>query len=170
MKLIGILLVIGTTTFIGFQRGNQFTKRVRELRQIILSLQMIETEMSYSQLTLKTIFHNVSEKLEYPISQFYKNMAAEMQLTITSFITIWENELDLIAHNISLKNTDVNIMKQFGRTLGSHTFTQQQKHIKLTIKHLEKQQEEATEQNNKYGNMTKTLGFLIGLVIVILFF
>lgn len=170
MKLIGVLLVIGTTTFIGFQRGNQFTKRVRELRQIILSLQMIETEMSYSQLTLQKIFHNVGEKLEYPISKFYKNMSAEMNRTITSFTVIWENELDHITESISLKKADINIMKQFGRTLGSHTFSQQQKHIKLTIKHFEKQQEEATEQHYKFGNMTKTLGFLIGLVIVILLF
>lgn len=170
LKAIGVLLIIGTTTLVGFQLSNQFAKRVKELRQFILSLQMIEAEMSYSQLNLQTIFKNIGDKLEYPISQFYKNMFSEMDTTITSFTAIWENQLDIMIHTISLKTIDLNIMKQFGRNLGRHTFTQQQKHITLTIKHLEKQQEEAIEQQKRYGNMTKTLGFLIGLVIVILFF
>ena len=70
----------------------------------------------------------------------------------------------------ALKPSDQEILAQFGRNLGQHTLTQQQKHIQLTIQYLQRQLEEAEEQKKRYESMTKSIGVLIGLFIVILLF
>ncbi len=58
--------------------------------------------------------------------------------------------------------------KQFGETLGQHDRESQQKHIRLCITHLEREEEEAKALQPQYEKMIKSLGVLAGLLIVIL--
>jgi stage III sporulation protein AB len=59
-------------------------------------------------------------------------------------------------------------MSQFGATLGQHDREHQQKQIRLTLNHLEREEGDAIESQNRYEKMLKSLGFLTGLLIVIL--
>ena len=62
MKWFGALLLIATTTYIGFDMSNRLSERTKQIRQFILSLQMLEAEMEYSQLTLQQIFQTIGKK------------------------------------------------------------------------------------------------------------
>lgn len=81
---------------------------------------------------------------------------------------VWEKSIDSLKKNSSLGRNEQEIMKQFGRTLGQHDFYQQQKHIQLTINHLDRELEEARDHHLKYGKMAKSLGVLCGLFVVLL--
>lgn len=59
-------------------------------------------------------------------------------------------------------------MKQFGETLGRHDRISQQKQILLTLAHLEREEVDAHEKQAKYERMAKSLGFLSGLLLIIL--
>jgi stage III sporulation protein AB len=61
-------------------------------------------------------------------------------------------------------------MKQFGETLGRHDRMSQQKHIMLTLTHLEREEADAIQAQATYEKMTKSLGFLSGLLLIILLF
>ena len=72
-------------------------------------------------------------------------------MLLSDFIIIWNEELTFFMKRSALKPSDQEILAQFGRNLGQHTLTQQQKHIQLALSHLESQLEEAEEQkNSKY--------------------
>lgn len=170
VKVIGITLIMCTTIVTGIQIGNSFAIRVKEIRQLILSIQLMETEMSYSHLPLQAIFLRISEKVDQPLRLFYNRMALVLDASIDNFGEHWEAEWDTMEEKSELKAQEIEVMKQFGRTLGTHSIVQQKKHIKLTMTYLEKVQEEAIERKQRYEKMSKTLGILIGLVVVILFF
>lgn len=170
LKWVGIILIIGTTSILGIDMSNKYSHRVREIRQFILSLQMIEAEIVYSQLTLKNIFMKLSEQLDDPVKQFYEQLTLKMNAVVIHFIQLWEEQLATYYKTSSLKKNEIQIMKQFGKTLGQHSYVEQQKQIELTIHYLKKALEEAIERRVKYEKMTKTIGFLVGIFIVLLLF
>jgi stage III sporulation protein AB len=52
----------------------------------------------------------------------------------------------------AFKTTELEILKQFGETLGKHDLVQQQKQIRLALTHLEREEEdEAREKQASYG-------------------
>lgn len=170
MKWIGALLLISTTSWMGFDMSKKLTDRPKQIRQLIQSLQIMEAEMGYSQLTLQYTFKTISGKIGYPINVFYEKLAEKLLGTVSDFITIWDDELAHLMEISALSKQEEEILKQFGRNLGRHTFQQQQKHITLTIQHLERELDEAIDQKRKYEKMMKSLGVLIGLFIVVLIF
>lgn len=170
MKWIGALLFISMTTWIGFDLSKKLAERPKQIRQFIQSLQMLEAEMDYSQLPLQHTFHTISKKTAYPINLFYERLSTKLLDVVTDFVLIWDEALLALMEIAALKKNEQEIMKQFGRNLGQHTFHQQQKHITLAIHHLERELEEAIEQRKKYEKMMKSLGVLIGLFIVLLLF
>lgn len=170
MKWLGAILLISTSTYIGFDMSNRLGDRTKQIRQFILSLQMLEAEMEYSQLTLQQIFRTIGKKTSYPINRFYSQLAEHFDFVVTDFLEVWDQELERLTSVSALKRNELEIMKQFGRNLGQHTFTQQQKHITLAIHHLQQELDEANDQRVKYEKMMKSLGVLIGIFIVLILF
>ena len=68
----------------------------------------------------------------------------------------------------ALKKKEYEILRQFGETLGRHDLISQQKHIKLALTHLETEEAEANLAQAKNEKMVKSLGFLSGLLLILL--
>lgn len=169
MKWIGALLLIGATTIAGFYMSLKFTERPKQIRLLIHSLQMIEAEMTYSQLPLYKLFYIVSEKTNDPLKSFFKNLAEELEGQVNNFYALWNREVNTLINHSSLKKSEADILNQFGKNLGQYNITEQQKQIHLTMTHLNRELEEAIEERDTYEKLTKSIGFLTGLFIVIVF-
>lgn len=168
MKLIGSILFITACSWVGFDVSKQLNKRAHELRSFIYSLQLIEAEMAYSRHTLKDIFLNVKRKTEGEVASFYGRLAERLKKPVTHFDTLWHDELTLLKKRSTLKDNDIHILSQFGKNIGNHTIEEQKKQIILTVFYLQKQLDEAIDQKNKYDRTVKSLGFLFGLLIVLI--
>lgn len=129
---------------------------------------MLEAEILYSQLPLHDAFISIAKQIPNPCATFFRNVSMKMLEINSYFENVWEEQVKNYMDQSSLGSNEQEILLQFGRTLGQHDFTQQQKHIQLTIKHLERELEEARDEQDKYGKMAKNLGFLTGLFIVLL--
>lgn len=168
MKWIGALLFLATTTWTGFEWSNQLHKRPVQIRQFKHALQILEAEMLYSQLPLQEAFKNISKQIPEPIQSFFMGLSNLMSGRNIDFLQVWDNQVMKLLKVSCFNNTDREIIKQFGRTLGQHNYEQQQKHIQLTIKHLDHEMQQARDQQARFGKMAKSLGFLCGLFIVLL--
>ncbi|GLO66547.1 MULTISPECIES: stage III sporulation protein SpoIIIAB [Oceanobacillus] len=169
MKWIGALLLIGTATTIGFEWSNGLKQRPKHIRQVINALQVLEAEMVYSQVSLQAAFLIISKKSPEPIRLFFQGMAEQMDKIPFDFDQIWEKQVSLLLKNSALQSSDEEILLQFGKSLGQHDIEQQQKHIHLTKVYLETQLSEAQDAYQHYGKLSKTLGILCGLFLVLLF-
>lgn len=168
MKWIGALLFISITTWAGFEWSHKLSKRPAQIRQLKNALKILEAEMLYSQLPLRAAFHSISEQISQPTKSFFHGLATNMKASDVDLLLLWDKQVNLFINSSSLGKNEEEILIQFGRTLGQHDFNQQQKHIQLTAAHLERELEEARDNQLRYGNMTKSLGFLCGLFIVLL--
>lgn len=168
MNWIGALLLIITTTWLGFDWSNRLSNRPKQIRQIKNALQILEAEIVYSQLPLREAFINISRQIPEPTRSFFEEIGLSLQDKNIDFYIVWKEKVDVLIKNSSLAANEKEILYQFGRTIGQHDFYQQQKHIQLTLSHLERELEDAREEQYKYSKMAKSLGFLAGLFIVLL--
>ncbi|HEX6594419.1 MAG TPA: stage III sporulation protein SpoIIIAB [Bacillota bacterium] len=168
MKWLGALLFLGACSWGGFEWSRKFSKRPQHIRQLKNALQILEAEILYSQLPLQEAFLTISKQTPKPTRTFFYFLSEQMKDKNKDLIEIWEDAVHEFMEISYIGPNEREILYQFGKTLGQHDFTQQQKHIQLTINHLERELQDARDDDHKYGKMAKSLGFLSGLFIVLL--
>jgi stage III sporulation protein AB len=168
MKVIGALLILVAATWTGFELSRKLQQRPKQIRQLVSSLQVLEAEILYSQTSIIEASDKLAGQLPNPIGTFFRLLADNLQLQPARLYDCWEETTESWISNTALKPAEKDIWLQFGQTLGQHDFEQQQKHIQLAKTHLERELLESEEVNQRYGKMVRNLGFLTGLLIVLL--
>lgn len=168
MKWIGALLIIFSTTWLGFYFAGRLSERTKELRAWKLALQSLEAEVMYSQLPLQEASRRIANQLNGQIQIFLLSFANQLETSALSAKEAWKNSLQEYANKVSIKDSDIQVLLQFGETIGMHDKFSQQKQIILALKHLEREEQEAIDSQASYERMSKMLGILSGILIVIL--
>lgn len=168
IKLIGAAFIIIATTWAGFEAARRLTERSRQLRMLKSALLSLEAEIMYGHTPLHEASRRLAQQMPKPLSRFFDTFANKLTYTDTTVKAAWDESLNELWKQTAFKQGEYEIMKQFGETLGRHDKVSQQKHIQLTITHLEREEADANEKQLKYEKMVKSLGFLSGLLLVIL--
>lgn len=142
--------------------------RPKHIRQLKNALQILEAEIVYSHLPLKDAFYNISSQIPEPLKSFFNSLYVTLKAERNSLYGVWDHQVAQLMKTSSLGANEAEILRQFGRTLGQHDVTQQQKHIQLAVYHLDRELENARDSQFKYSKMAKSLGILCGLFIVLL--
>jgi len=170
VKVIGAIFILAATTIIGFEVSRRFSDRPRQLRTLRSALQSLEAEIMYGHTPLHEASRRLASQLPKPIANFFDAFAKKLTDTETTVKEAWEKSLREVWKLTALKQAEFEILKQFGETLGRHDRFSQQKHILLTLSHLEREEANAVDAQVKYEKMVKSLGFLTGLLLIILLF
>lgn len=168
IKLFGAAVILVATTWIGFELSRNLSQRPRQLRYFRNALQALEAEIMFGHIPLQEASVRLAKQLPQPLKKFFECFSIKLQLQDTNVKTAWDESLKEIKGLLALKNNDLEILSQFGETLGKHDRFQQQKQISLTMTHLEREEEEALQSQIKYEKMFKSLGFLSGLLVIVL--
>lgn len=168
VKLLGAIIIIFVTTLTGFEFANNYRNRTKYLRQFKFALQSLSAEIMYGHIPLVEATKRISKQVDEPISLFFETFSKKLSEESNHVSNLWKECLELIRQKASLKTTEFEVLSQFGETLGRHDLESQQKHIILAMNHLEKIEIEARDNQQKYENMVRSLGFLAGVLIVLL--
>ncbi|MDC3414423.1 stage III sporulation protein SpoIIIAB [Aquibacillus sp. 3ASR75-11] len=168
MKWIGALLLLSATTWVGFEFAKKLNDRPKQIRQLKNALQILEAEILYSQSPIVEACIAIGKQLPEPICWFFQSVSKDLSKGQSNLFEVWKKNIQRFWAITAMEKNEKEIMLQFGRTLGQHDFTQQQKHIQLALTHLERELQEAQDHQYRYGKMVKSLGFLTGLLIILL--
>lgn len=168
MKLLGAIFILIAATWTGFEAARHLSERPRQLRQLKAALQALEAEIMYGHVPLHDAAMHLSKQIPKPLSWFFEGFSKKLVTGDTSVKQAWEDSLQEIWKFTALKQGEYEILIQFGETLGQHDRSAQQKHIILALTHLEREESDARERQSRYERMVKSLGFLTGLLLVIL--
>ncbi|WP_369413914.1 stage III sporulation protein SpoIIIAB [Aquibacillus saliphilus] len=160
--------MLSATTWVGFELAKKLNDRPKQIIQLKNALQILEAEILFGQSPIIEACENLSRQLPEPISLLFKGISEDLRKHPGNLYDIWRKNLDSFWPIVSLGVNEKEILRQFGRTLGQHDFTQQQKHIHLALTHLDRELQEAHDYQFRYSKMVKTLGFLTGLLVVLL--
>jgi len=168
IKIVGAIIILASTSWGGMEFSKVLSERPKQLRQLKSALQSLEAEIMYAHTPLHEAARRLADQLSYPLSRFFADFSTRLMQEETTVRDAWTNCLEGIWKTTAMKQPELEIMKQFGETLGRHDRISQQKQILLTLSHLEREEIEARNNQAKYEKMVKSLGVLSGLLIVIL--
>ncbi|MFD1707024.1 stage III sporulation protein SpoIIIAB [Siminovitchia sediminis] len=167
-KWIGAFLIIGTTTWGGFEAAGRLSRRPRQIRIIKDSLQALDAEIMYSHTPLQEAAQKISSQMPEPAANLFKIFSEKISRKEATVKTAWQESLDDIWSGTDLKEEEYEVLIQFGESLGRHDRYTQQKQILLAVAHLDREETSAREKQEKYEKMIRSLGILSGLLFVIL--
>lgn len=167
-KLLGAIFIVVATTFFGFEAAKRLSKRPKHIKLFQNSLETLEAEIMYGHTPLGDAAIKIANQIPEPIASHYRNFSNYLKQEEITVMTAWEQALKDIWETTALKQSEYEILLQFGTNLGKHDRESQQKQIMLTMTHLEREEEDARDIQKKYEKMMQSLGVLSGLLIVIL--
>lgn len=171
LKLLGAALIVLAGTLAGFKRAAQYADRPRHIRGLIAALQRLETEILYGFTPLPEALRRIGQQAKEPLRAFFLTAAEEMSPPLDrSAEQAFQRAMELHFTAASLKGTEQEILRQLSCTLGTSDRPNQSTHILLALQQLKQEETAAREDQGKYEKMSKSLGLLLGALIVILIF
>ena len=169
MVTIGIVCLLASTTFCGFYMAHLFEKRYAELRAFQHGLKLFETELTYGHTPLYEAFQIISKQVEAPIGKVFYAFSQKLQEKDVQVEKAWKEVLREKSDHLALSKKDYTLLSRFAEGLGKHDLYTEQKHLENFSIHLQMQCDMAKEKIENESKMVRSLGVLIGLLLVIIF-
>ncbi|MDI6705401.1 MAG: stage III sporulation protein SpoIIIAB [Bacillota bacterium] len=169
LKMIACSVVLFSATAAGFVIAGRFSGRVRDLRLIQEGLKMMESEILFTSTQLPEALLNTSAKLEAPLDRVFVHAAQilEGRMGYTAG-EAWNLAFEKYLEALCFNKEDLEIIRDFGKSLGSTDKANQEKNFRLARLQISSQQVKAEEDRGRNERMYKNLGFLLGVTIIIL--
>lgn len=170
-KIGGALLIILSTSFMGFSFASRYQKRVKELRELQMAFQMLSSEIGYTATLLPDALGEIGRRVREPVSNFFLEGAGLLgECQGKGLEEIWMESVNNVFPGTCLDDKDKDLLLSVSSFLGTADQAHQEKQIKLLINQLKQSEKEAWESLQKNERMWKYLGVSGGLMLVILLF
>ena len=163
-KIIILMGIVGSSSYIGILKSKTFENRVRNLIKISEALNIFKTKIEFTYEPIKEIFEEISNVIYQNKENVFKNTIENIKEKSVS--SCWIEATEKSKEDFTKE--DIEVLKTLGKLLGKTDKSGQVSQIELTEKLLEKQIEKAETDKNKNTKLYKTLGTVLGLGICIL--
>lgn len=168
-KLVGSILIVAATTFIGYVYAKDCRKRPVELRAMQGMLKMMESQISYLSSILSDTFENIYRNSNSKPAIFFHSTVEKLNDgSMPNASDAWCEAVTENVKNTSLNKEDMDVLLTFGKLLGNTDLEGQIKNIGFAVEQLKIQEIKAEENRKKNEVLYRNLGFLSGVVIVIM--
>lgn len=169
LKIIGCMLVVVSTSYLGFLFSKKYADRPLQLKMLQGMLHMFETEVYYLSSPIGEAFVKITRLNSGPAANIFRSAAEyiESDEGLSAF-EAWERAVRDNVGRTAFTEEDGDILISFGKSLGNSDMEGQLKNIRFFIAQLKLQEEKAEENRRKNEKLYKHLGVLAGLAIVII--
>lgn len=168
LKLVGIVLVIGSFTGIGMAQHQQYQGRVRTLRDLLSALDVMDGELSYRLSSVPDIVrllaHSPSTAVSRVFSYIQDALGKEDGLSLTYK---WMKGFQQVGPEIGLRPDDVLIFCDLSDFIGKYDVRSQQKSVSYARKRVEGQLKLAEAECKSKGMVYRSCCIAAGLLLVL---
>jgi stage III sporulation protein AB len=169
LKILGSLIIIGAATIIGFSYSGIYLERVKQLRNLQFSLNMLETEIAYTTTPLIEALFSTGEKSSGPINKLFMGIAEILrEKKKDSVYDAFMDAYNLLKEELYFDKEELGVVSSFMQSLGTSDIEGQKKNFNITIKKLESFEKRAEELRTKNEKLYRYLGVSFGVLIVII--
>ncbi len=169
IKFIGGLLILSSTTIMGFCYGKKYSIRLNNLIYMEQCIKILETEIVYGAVPLPEALTNVYNKGNKQVSFVFQEIKNHLLNNKGGDVSeSFSYVINSIKDKFNFKGEDVEMLLSLGRVLGSSDREDQEKNFKLVLNQIIGLEKEAKMERDKNERMFKNLGILTGLAIVII--
>ncbi len=169
LKVLGIILIIFSSSIFGYQKASSYKKRVLELIELKKGVEMFETEVRFVRTPLCEAFDKIGDKLTGSLSSLFSDFSKKYEsLNGLSVNEIWDTLVDEKTKNTYLCKDDIKLIKDFGICLGTTDAEGQINNIMSMLDRINYQINCAKDLEQKNAKLYQSLGIYSGVLISIL--
>ena len=170
-KLILACVLFSICSYVGFEYGEAFNKRMSQLREVLKSLLILQNDVLYAATPLPEALDNFSYKVDEPINSFIKGMREKLVSgNAESVYEAAEAEYSVLEKDFSLDSSDIKILSDFFKSLGESGAFGQERIFSLAIEGIKINLSESEEAAKKNVKLYRYLGVCIGAMLTIFVF
>ncbi|PTM58518.1 stage III sporulation protein SpoIIIAB [Desmospora activa] len=171
IKLLGAAFILFATSAAGFLTAKRFKDRPRQIRQLRAALSLLQTEITYGSRRLDQVCAHIAQREAAPIGSLFGWAGEYMErLDGASTFECWRRAVTQTWPHTVLKETEKQILLDFGKTLGISDREDQLQNLRRAQTALEGEEALARDEQERYEKMCRSLGVLTGALIVILIY
>ena len=166
-KAVLCLIIIMSSGALGLLKSQAFSQRIRELNDLRSMIRHLNTEINYRKDPLITTFRRIASQ-NSNISSKLLSKCSDNMTSYKEFGQCWNDALEELYADTSLKKEDKAILAELGAQLGKSSIEGQADMFRLTEEKLLHQINLAVKEKDSKGKMFGGLGFSMGIVISVL--
>lgn len=169
IKIFIIGILIACSYLIGEYIYKTYTKRHKEVNDIIRILEIMRMDLSFGLYTLEEIFKRLGDKEEFCTSKFFNKL--EYELHNNPYKTLDEavnDSIHILMKDTYLQNKDIDELKKLIFTLGKSDIESQSRMIDLSIENFKKVTVETKDDISQKGMVYRKLASIVGIIIGII--
>ncbi len=168
VKIIGSILVIFSTSFLGYLLSWEKIRRLEQLKELKKSIYLLKGDIQYGFTPLPEAFANMGKKCSPAFSTFFARVASDLkEFQGQSFYGIWKKRIGEELKETALSKGDKEKLMGLGETLGYLDQEMQLSTIKLYLENLEEEISTETKSQKEKIKLCQVLGVLSGIFITI---
>lgn len=169
IKLTGCILVIGSSSAMGFLFASEIIKRLEDLKSAKTVALLLRGDIRYAHTALPEALENVCRRHKGRLSPFLKEVSKRLkQNEGESFSVIWNEAMETQLLKTALTKQDKVGLMQFGEQLGYLDKDMQLNHIDWYISMIEEDMKEINSDAKDKMRLYRSLGVLFGILVTIL--
>lgn len=169
MKIIGCILVIASSTGIGFYFSSEIRSRIDDLKELRKLIGLLRGDIRYASTPLPEAISSIYRRHSGKFQSFFEYVSTRLnEMSGTTFNEIWKAAVEKKLENTSLNRKDKLHLIQFGENLGYLDKEMQINTIDLYLTQLEDELKELSGTVKEKAYLYNTLGILAGIFITII--
>ncbi|HKL80209.1 MAG TPA: stage III sporulation protein AB [Mobilitalea sp.] len=167
-KIIGCLLVISSSTGMGFFFSNELKSRISDLKELRKLIVLLRGDIRYGNTPLPEAISAIARRHNGCYEEFFRKVSTKLnELSGTSFLDIWKEAVEQELGQTSLNKKDKQQLIQFGENLGYLDKDMQMNTLDLFITQLEDEILEQVKTAKEKSYLYNSLGIMAGIFISI---
>lgn len=167
-KITGMVLIIGSSTGIGFLKAGELQKRMDESRQLYHIFKMLESEIKYAGTPLAEAFLHISRKAEAPYKIWMEQLAKDLSAKEgRTFWKSWEKSIHTYLETSALDRHEKEELILFGKNLGYLDREMQTGAIELYLRQLDEEMGQLGRELDARKKLYCCLGVIGGIFLAV---
>jgi stage III sporulation protein AB len=169
MKIIGCILVIVSSTGMGFYFSNEMRCRIEDLRELRKLIGLLRGDIRYANTPLPEAINSITRRQNGNFNAFFSYVSTKLrELSGHTFSEIWKEAVQKKLEGTSLSKKDKLHLTQFGESLGYLDKEMQMNTIDLYTSQLEEEIRDLCKTVKEKAYLCNTLGIMTGIFIIII--
>ncbi|AFM42249.1 Stage III sporulation protein AB (spore_III_AB) [Desulfosporosinus acidiphilus SJ4] len=167
MMLFGCIALIAGCGSMGLWLAQRIRRRPEELREFLVALTLLDTEIVWGSTPLPEAFSVLKERTGAPWQSFFSELQKRLERGEPAS-TAWNEEIVLQSSRFCLKQEDWRVIRDIGKGLGRSDSHEQHKQLQLVSRQLSMLKDQVGIWAEKQAKMWSYLGFLCGVAGVLI--
>lgn len=168
LKIVGSLMVILSSTGIGYLLSMQLSSRQKELKTVERMMMLLKGEISYGKSTLPEALSHIGQRVDEPFAGFLTTLSQKANaFEGKSFDQLFKECVDSELVKSNLTKRDKEGLKEVGQYLGYLDMKMQVSTLELYLRELELSIQEIGDTILTKKKLYQSLGVMCGLFLAI---